>query len=328
MFAIIIVGKTFLIPIILAVALWFVINALNNVLRNIPLIEKIPKALTLVLSSLVIVMMIYWTGRLIADNINRLIEIAPDYQMNFEQQAARIAGALGYSGSLSLENLSAEMNFGEYLGRILNSFTSIAQNFLLIILYTVFLLIEQNTFPRKLAALRLEKERKQKVTTILEGTNKAIRSYIGVKFTTSLSTAIISYLIIASTGLEFALFWAFLIFVLNFIPSIGSIVATLFPSMVALIQFESLQPFLIILLGVGAVQFTIGSILEPRIFGSSLNISPFVVLLSLILWGLLWGIAGMLLCVPITVILMIIFSQFPSTRPIAVLLSRNGRLKD
>ena len=74
------------------------------------------------------------------------------------------------------------------------------------------------------------------------------------------------------------------------------------------------------------IQIAIGSFLEPRLLGNTLNISPLVVILSLALWGLLWGVVGMLLCVPITIILIIIFAQFPKTRPIAVFLSKNGKV--
>jgi predicted PurR-regulated permease PerM len=128
-------------------------------------------------------------------------------------------------------------------------------------------------------------------------------------------------------GLDFAIFWAFLIFLLNFIPNIGSLIATLFPSALALIQFENtFAPFLVILIGVGAIQLLVGNLIEPRMMGSSLNISSLAVILSLSLWGTIWGITGMVLCVPITVIMMIIFAQFPTTRPVAILLSENGQL--
>jgi predicted PurR-regulated permease PerM len=132
--------------------------------------------------------------------------------------------------------------------------------------------------------------------------------------------------VIQYAGLDFALFWAFVIFVFNFIPTIGSIVATFFPSLIALVQFETLTPFFIILIGVGLIQILIGVILEPKFYGNSLNISPLVIVISLVFWGQLWGIVGMLLCVPITVIMINVFAQFTRTRPIAVLLSQNGKL--
>jgi predicted PurR-regulated permease PerM len=134
--------------------------------------------------------------------------------------------------------------------------------------------------------------------------------------------------VLSLVGVDFASFWAVLIFLLNFIPTIGSIIATLFPSLLTLIQFDTMGPFVVTISVLTSLQFCIGSLLEPRLMGQRLNLSPIVILLSLGLWGSLWGIPGMFLCVPITVIIMIICSYFPASRPIAILLSGNGQIAD
>ena len=128
-------------------------------------------------------------------------------------------------------------------------------------------------------------------------------------------------------GVDFAAFWAFTIFLLNFIPTIGSIIATLFPALLALIQFDTFAQFFIVLVGVGSIQVIVGNFLEPKLMGNTLNVSPFIVMMSLTLWGSIWGIAGMFLSVPITVILLIVFAHFEKTRYLAILLSGNGNLK-
>ena len=102
--------------------------------------------------------------------------------------------------------------------------------------------------------------------------------------------------------------------------------AVLFPALLSLVQFPTFTPFVIIITSLGCIQVLIGNILEPRLLGNSLNLSPLVVMLSLALWGSIWGIAGMFLSVPFTVILMIIFSEFPKTRSIAIILSQNGKI--
>ena len=99
---------------------------------------------------------------------------------------------------------------------------------------------------------------------------------------------------------------------------------TLLPALFSLVQFGEFVPFLIILFGVGTVATLVGSLVEPRLMGNTLNISRLVAILSLALWGSLWGITGMLLSVPITVALIIILAQFKSTRPVAILLSEKG----
>jgi predicted PurR-regulated permease PerM len=128
-------------------------------------------------------------------------------------------------------------------------------------------------------------------------------------------------------GLDFAAFWALLVFILNFIPTIGSIVATILPGLLGLVQFESWKPVIILLVGITVIQQALGNFIEPNLMGMTLNLSPLVVVMSLILWGMLWGIVGMFLCVPITVILVIILGNFPATRWVAVLLSKEGQAR-
>ena len=127
-------------------------------------------------------------------------------------------------------------------------------------------------------------------------------------------------------GIDAPLFWAFLIFVLNFIPTIGSLIATTFPTIFAILQFGEFTPGFLVLAIIGSIQLVVGNFIEPKLMGNTLNISPLVVFLTLAIWGVMWGVIGMLLSVPITVILIIIMSEFPGTKPIAILLSQRGKL--
>jgi len=188
----------------------------------------------------------------------------------------------------------------------------------------VFLLFEQHTIPRKIRALKWSKERGDNFKSIVKQANSATKTYLAVKTGASILTAVLSFIVLYFIGVDFPVFWAFTIFLLNYIPTIGSMVATFFPSVVALVQFDTLGPFFAVMIIITSLQFLIGSFLEPRLLGNSLNISPFVIILSLVLWG--WGVVGMLLCVPLTVIMIIILAQFPSTRAVAVMLSRNGKI--
>lgn len=320
-------SKTFLIPIILAIVLWYLINAVSESLKRIPKLgQKLPDFIWLTLSSVTIFFLLFSIGGLIGQTINNMASAAPDYQVNLDHQIQRLAHLIGYEREIDLALLVSNIDMNKMLGSLLNSFKSLAQSFFMVLLYTLFLLFEQQTFPRKIAALRMDKERKDSLSKMFTNINISVRKYIGVKFLASLSTGVFSYVVIQYAGLDFALFWAFVIFVFNFIPTIGSIVATFFPSLIALVQFETLTPFFIILIGVGLIQILIGVILEPKFYGNSLNISPLVIVISLVFWGQLWGIVGMLLCVPITVIMINVFAQFTRTRPIAVLLSQNGKL--
>jgi predicted PurR-regulated permease PerM len=137
----------------------------------------------------------------------------------------------------------------------------------------------------------------------------------------------LSYFALIFIGIDVPLFWAFLIFLLNFIPTIGSLIGTLFPALFCLLQFGEITQGISVLAVVGAIQLVIGNIVEPKIMGNSLNLSSFVAIISLSLWGALWGVTGMILSIPITVIIVIILSQFQSTKSIAILLSEKGDLK-
>ena len=136
-----------------------------------------------------------------------------------------------------------------------------------------------------------------------------------------------SYVIFRLVGLDFAETWAILIFLLNYIPTIGSIIGVVFPTLLALLQFETLTPFLIIATSCTGLQVLIGNIVEPSFMGRTLNLSSLVIVLSLIFWGTLWGFAGAFLSVPIAVIAMIVCTHVPQWRPVAILLSKDGRVQ-
>ena len=112
------------------------------------------------------------------------------------------------------------------------------------------------------------------------------------------------------------------------VPAVGSILAIAAPSLLALVQFDSLTPFLTVLLVFGTIQVVMSNVVEPAMMGRSLNLSPLVVIVSLVVWGTMWGVVGMFLCVPIMVVLMIVFAHFETTRPVAVLLSSNGEIPE
>jgi predicted PurR-regulated permease PerM len=188
--------------------------------------------------------------------------------------------------------------------------------------------LEQASFSSKLNALAKDDERRKQITRIINHISKDIRTYFGIKMFTSALTGFLSYGIMKWVGLDFAEFWGLLIFLMNFIPTIGSIIATVFPSILALVQFDTFTPFLIIAGGIGLLQFLIGNLLEPKMMGNTLNMSPLVILLALAFWGAIWGIPGMILSVPVTVISIIICANFPTTRPFAILLSKDGRVSE
>lgn len=322
-----VVAKSLLIPFVIALVVWYVIVGLNNWIASFSVIKKYcPGWLSAALSMLIIVLFLVVVGEMIASNAQSMVNTLPTYEENVRHLMEDVQQSFGLEQVPNVSSLLEDFDLTNIISNILNTFSGIAGNIFLILIYVLFLFLEQVSFPLKLQALFPEQEKYGRVQEILVGINQAISSYISVKTAVSILTGVLSYIVMAIIGLDFAAFWAFLIFLLNYIPSVGSLIATAFPALMAILQFETLTPFIVVLIGVGAIQLIVGNLIEPRMMGSSLNISSLVVILSLSLWGMLWGVPGMVLCVPITVIMMIIFAQFESTRPIAILLSANGKV--
>jgi AI-2 transport protein TqsA len=151
-----------------------------------------------------------------------------------------------------------------------------------------------------------------------------LQIYMRVRFGMSVLTGLSFWVFTAVYGLELQREWGVIAFVLNFIPFIGSFVATLLPTLFAAAQFESLYAALLVFIGLNLLQFVIGSYIEPRVAGSAVSVSPFMVLFAVFFWGMLWGVAGAFIGVPILISLATVAARHPVARPIAVLLSADG----
>lgn len=327
-FAILVLGKDLIIPMVLAVFIWYLINILAEGISRIQVRGlHLPHRLAFVFALFVTVGVLTLFANLISTSINDVLRTAPAYQENVEKLLDRGAEWVGVDESPQLNQLIHKIDFTGMVQNLGFTLAGFLGSTGLILVYTLFIFLEQKCFLPKIDRMMENPHQREKVRLILRRIYDDTKTYIGIKTLTSLLTGVISYVIMAAVDLDFALFWAMLIFLFNYIPTIGSIVATFFPSILALVQFPSLAPFLVVVLGVSGTQVLVGNILEPRLMGNTLNLSPLVILLSLALWGTLWGIPGAILCVPITVLLTIIFSNFEGTRAFAVMLSRDGEIQ-
>ncbi|MBX2849195.1 MAG: AI-2E family transporter [Acidiferrobacterales bacterium] len=326
-FYVMVVGKAFLVPLAVAVMIWYVINALSRTFAKIiPWVEK-KNWLTTLVSLVSIGMFITFAIDMVQRNITDVSAAAPAYKANFDILANKLVTQFGLESVPNLQELIDGIEVAPLISKLASSFTSMISNIFLVLIYVLFLMLEQGTFTKKITAIFPNKEKRSSILSILSHAQEDIQTYLWIKTLTSSVTGVVSYLVLLAVGVDFAGFWAFTIFLLNFIPTVGSIIATLFPALLALIQFDTFLQFFIVLVGVGAIQVMVGNFLEPKLMGNSLNLSPFIVIISLTLWGSVWGIAGMFLSVPITVMLLIIFAHFKGTRYLAILLSGDGSLK-
>ena len=325
--SILVVGKEFIIPMILALFIWFLIKEIRNFAGKIPFIgTKSPKWLLSILSSIVLFGILGFVVNILVDNINNLTNNLSDYEKNLSILNDRIIISYHINVLDMWSNYVGEFDFSNILTELLNSITDLFGNTFMIALYVLFLFFEESAFTPKLKALYPNNDKLIDASATLEKINKSISKYITLKTIVSIITGTASYIALAIIGVDTPLFWAFLIFILNYIPTIGSLIATVFPATIALLQFGDLSHFFYVLGVIGVIQVIVGNIIEPKMMGNTLNVSSLVVILSLSFWGMIWGITGMVLSVPITVIIIILFSQFPSTKSIAIILSEKGKI--
>lgn len=321
-------AQSIIIPFILAILFWFLIRVIKKLLSRISFVDKMPRWTITLFSSGVLLGFLVFAVSMISKNIAILSETLPVYEANVTKMTDAINQRFNIDLFAMAGDFAKDLNFGNILSSLLSTLTGLFGNAFTVLLYLVFLLLEEPIFPKKLKAMYPDKEKFDHVNDLVSKIDHSIGNYIALKTFTSLLTGILSYVALLFIGIDAPLFWAFLIFVLNFIPTIGSLIATAFPTMFAVLQFGDFTPGLLVLGIVGAVQVVVGNFIEPRLMGNSLNISPLVVFLTLAVWGVIWGISGMLLSVPITVILIIIMSEFNGTRPFAILLSQKGTLNE
>ncbi|AWN73639.1 AI-2E family transporter [Legionella anisa] len=320
-----IVGSHVLIPFVIAVFIWHLLNTISNIIQRIPTVGPLlPNWLGMIFAFAIVAVCIVIFTSIITNNVDNVIEASSRYQENLLKIFNNIDQKFNIKVLASMNTMIKSLNLQTIFVNVYGVFTTLMGSMVLILLYVVFLFVEQHFFLKKLDALFPTLEGRMLMNNIISHIVNNTQTYLGLKSILSIITALASWVVMKWVGLDFAEFWALLIFFLNFIPNIGAIIAIAFPTALAAIQFTSWIPFTEIILGLGAIQFIVGNLIEPRYLSNSLNLSPLVILIALAVWGAIWGILGMFLSVPITVMMMIIFAHFEKTRPIAILLSQDG----
>lgn len=318
-------GARFLIPLTMALLVNVLIMALSDrvvSLTRMPVWLANIAGVTVVLAGLFMIMYI------LGSQATQFARSINTYENQFDGAVNRITGLVGNDVTTFIRDNLVSIDMSYVARVLLGSATSLLNQFFLISLYVAFLMAERLAFRKKIQLAAGNPQLGSEFASVLDAISYSLQRYVGVKTFISLTTAGISYTVFRVLGLEYAETWAVLTFALNFIPSIGSIIAVLFPALIALVQFETIGPFLIIVLGCGTIQFLIGNFLDPAMLGRSLNMSTFLVILALTFWTTVWGLIGAFLSVPLTVCILIIFSHIPALRPVAILMSLDGRLGD
>jgi AI-2 transport protein TqsA len=328
---ILVAGKGILLPFVCALFLWTLLTGLADAIRRIPrrfVPVELPYLVRLGLAIAAVSGLLWVVGRLITQNARKVAAAAPRYFGGLERLLDDALSKLGLE-DIRVGELIGGADLGQTLSLLSGTFDIAGKTgsiLLYTLLYALFLLLEGHTFPEKVRALVPEPERQRNTQQTLERIGFQVQKYLAIKTLTSAIVGTLTFGVLVVLRVEFAGFWGVLTFVLNYIPYIGSFFAVLFPASMSLLQSGSVANFLFTFGLLLCAQFFVGNILEPRIMGRSLNLSPLVILLSLTVWGALWGVVGMFLGVPIMVTAMIVMAQFERTRPIAILLSERGRI--
>jgi len=325
------IAASILIPLVLGAFIAYIFITLTDWLRAAPVVWRfLPGWLAHVAALAVIVGLIWGLVLLVTSNLARVEEQLPVYRDNLQALTGRMAAWLNLEDVPTLQEVFdravAAIDLSRVLGGTVTVVAALIGNLLVVFIYTAFLLMERSALMTKLELLADTPAGAKRIAAALGEISERIGRYLTLKAFVSTIVGLASWAVMRVVGIDYAEFWAVLIFVFNFIPYVGSFVAVLLPVAISLVQFGTLGPFLVALLGLTAAQVAVGNFLEPNLMGRSLNLSPVVILLSLAAWSALWGTVGAFLCVPITVIMMIIFAEFEVTRPLAILISQDGRI--
>ncbi len=312
------------IPVVVAVLLSFVFLPLVKRLNEKPF--RLPWGWAIFLVFVLFIALFIVVGNIIAASFSKIIDALPRYEERFMTIFQKIALEfnLPFDENISFiqnlwNNISNE-TLSKYAFGIGGTIYDFARNFLLVMLFAAFLLAEMHLTQDKIT-YAFDGKNRSRTKRILANIGSEVSHYISIKFVISLATGILLTLGLLAMHLDFALFWGFIAFIMNFIPTFGSIISVLITTLFALLQFyPSPAPILGIALYSTAVNFVLGNIVEPRIEGENLGVSPFIILVSLSLWGWMWGFLGMVIAVPIMVIIKIICENFSFLHPVAIFL--------
>lgn len=324
---VLIIGKSLIVPLVWAVLVWYLIRGVKKAVGNIPVVGKmLPNWIKVILSVTTFLLIYFVLIDLVVINLNKLTANFSEYKENLTFISDYIK-SLGITGFEDIANSGMiEDEALKNLEGASKSLSSLLSSLFLVIVFVVFIFLDEVNMTKKLKLAFVGNGRKLIIDEILKEIDSAIARYLELKTLMSLLTAVLSFSVLVIIGVEAPVFWALIIFILNYIPSIGSLIATLFPTVMAFLQYGDWLHPTIVMIFVGTIQIIVGNLVEPRIMGKSLNISSLVVMISLTFWTMIWGVSGAILSVPIMVILMILFKHFSQTKSIAILLSENGEI--
>ena len=285
---------------------------------------RIPNTLASIVALLLIATALLVLTSILLAQINTVLVTTLSYTERAPSAVASLFSWLGQDSELAIFNALRSIDVSSYLRTAAGQASGIMQATVLIILFVGFLFAERIWFQTKLQNLVGDEDQAERVGKIIQSIIHRVNYYLLVKTVISAITGAMIYVLAKAFQLELATSLGIITFVLNFIPNVGSIVATALIALVTHVQIGDPTMTLAIFIIATIIQFINGSVVEPMLMGRALRLSSFGIILSLAFWGAVWGVPGMFLSVPIMVMMLVVCSHVPDLRPIAVLLSREG----
>jgi predicted PurR-regulated permease PerM len=310
-------------PLAMAVFLAVMIDSFARVL--VQRLPRFPKDLALPSAILLSIAMFGLSVWVVTANGASFVGQMRDYAPRLNDVIAQVASLVGVKVAPTIGDLINQLNPTRYAGAAAQSLQNFASNAVLVLIYLGFIIASRRGFSRKIVALYPHHAERDGAMQLFQRIRNGIEQYLWIQTVTGLIIAVAAWAVMMLVGLDNAMFWAFLIFIAAYIPILGGAIGCILPPLFALVQFpHSFWPAVILFAALEVIYFVVGNVILPRMQGDTLNMDPTVVLLSLAVWGALWGVTGMFLSTPLTVAVMLILAQFDGTRWIAILLSEDG----
>lgn len=325
------VARGVLVPVAYSIVLVYIVLGMTRQMARIPRIgPRLPPAVRYVLAAGVILAAVWGLALLVLASIEEITDNAPRYDQATLDAIQRAAAWFGIETEPTWpqlrQSLLERVSVSRLLGSSAGAMLGFASTAAVVVLYAIFLLIEQRALDRKIDRLYADPGHAKRLRTVIRAINDRVGNYLALKTLLGAGLGIITCAAMTWMGLGFAGLAGLVAGLLNYIPYVGSVLGVAVPAALALLGGATPVSLVWLVVGLSVVQFLNGNLLDPYLMGHSLNLSPFVILFSLAVWSTLWGIPGALLAVPFAAIMLIVFQEFEGTRPLAVLLSRDGRI--
>lgn len=318
--------QTILLPFFVSLIIFFVFLPVYNFLLS----KKVPSAIAVITVLLIVLVLSNTMSVFLYASVNSFSQEFPTYERKLIEKIDLLTSALNIeksevdkvTQSFNIKDMLMQGKLTDTITGLLSGLTGMLGNFILILFYLIFLLSESSSIKERMK-LAFSEEHSDSIEKTFGDIVDNVKNYISGKTLLAAIQSVVIGTVLWAFGVDFYIVWAILFFFTDFIPNIGSLVATVLVALVMLLQFDNVfTPILLTVLLI-LIQNLKGNVLEPKIIGNRLDLSPLVLLLSLVFFGYLWGITGMILSVPIMAILKIILMNFPSTRPWGIMMSYN-----